>query len=440
MSKLIPFFISISIVFSHNALALENSTDIKTVISEGVGLDPQSAAQNAAENALKNVVGSFIDTNTLLEKRTVINDGIKSETKKISNDVKEYSQGSIKSFETLEIKQESNLYKVTAKVTVRNEDFAIYVKKLASGATQIDGTGMFANIANKSTQLDNLTSIVYEKITKPINSGQVQEFEVGKPVLFSDFIKNVPSFNNVLHYSEYKQNDSTIVFKVKTYLKSEFSKNIVDVLEKISTGHEMLNLLDSNKCSGEKFCIKKERDSKTGITDVFTLDLKYNNYKESDNSNMKVVIFDSKKEPIFMESVTHYSELQHFRYNPYDKSKVHILVNEADYNYQSYRNSRNDDSYYPQRSPAPWSLLRHDEQNAKVILESMSFFVIVKLEPDILSKADKVVVSLGDYSNPNTVLSEYRSQSNENLKNTEKLENNLKSETPKSEKSEKQLQ
>jgi predicted DNA-binding antitoxin AbrB/MazE fold protein len=80
-----------------------------------------------------------MDTNTLLEKRILINDGIKSEIKNISNNVKEYSQGSVKSFEIIETVQEAGLFKLTAKVAVRNENFSAYIKKIAQGETKVDG-------------------------------------------------------------------------------------------------------------------------------------------------------------------------------------------------------------------------------------------------------------------------------------------------------------
>jgi len=73
--------------------------EIKTVIAEGVGSDPQSAAQNAAQNALTNVVGSFIDADKQLEKRTEIANGIRTQTTQIKSSIRDYSQGSIQSFE-----------------------------------------------------------------------------------------------------------------------------------------------------------------------------------------------------------------------------------------------------------------------------------------------------------------------------------------------------
>lgn len=90
---------------------------IQTVVSEGLGTDVPSAAQNAAQNALTNVVGSFMDSNKMLEKRVEIQDGVRSQTSRIDTNIKEYSQGSIQHFEVLQVSEQAGLTKVTAKVS-----------------------------------------------------------------------------------------------------------------------------------------------------------------------------------------------------------------------------------------------------------------------------------------------------------------------------------
>ena len=102
---------------------------IETIIANGIGISIQDAAQNAAENALTQAVGSFIDATTMVEKRTVIEDGIVSRSKVINKDIKEYSQGSIQYFEILDAKQTSGIFRVAARVDVRIEDFRAYIKE-----------------------------------------------------------------------------------------------------------------------------------------------------------------------------------------------------------------------------------------------------------------------------------------------------------------------
>ena len=99
----------------------QQDPSLQTVMAEGVGTSMDTALQNAAQNALTNVVGSFIDANKILEKRVQIKEGIREQTTFIRNDIKEYSQGWIKNIQVLESTSESGLFRVTAKVTIKNE-------------------------------------------------------------------------------------------------------------------------------------------------------------------------------------------------------------------------------------------------------------------------------------------------------------------------------
>ena len=154
--------------------------EIRTVIAEGVGSDPQSAAQNAAQNALTNVVGSFIDANKQLEKRVQIADGIRTQTSQIKTDIREYSQGSIQSFEIVETKKDGSFYRVTAKVGVRIAEFRAYIRKTSEGSVAVDA-GLFAEVATAKSQSQSAAKLLADKITAVV-SGEVVTFAVGKPV------------------------------------------------------------------------------------------------------------------------------------------------------------------------------------------------------------------------------------------------------------------
>ena len=72
----------------------EEESKFKAIITTGFGTDANSATRNAAENALNEVVGSIISSEKLLEKKTVISNGIKEQTKSIKTNIVDYSQGS----------------------------------------------------------------------------------------------------------------------------------------------------------------------------------------------------------------------------------------------------------------------------------------------------------------------------------------------------------
>ena len=90
--------------------------EIREVTTVGRGETYDKAAQNAAKNALTQVVGAFLDSETIINKKTLINDGLVDRTKQITVDISEYSQGSIRSLEIITTSVENELYVVVAKV------------------------------------------------------------------------------------------------------------------------------------------------------------------------------------------------------------------------------------------------------------------------------------------------------------------------------------
>lgn len=150
---------------------------VQTVLAEGMGSTIESAVQNAAENALKQVVGTFVDTNTQIERRTQISEGLRSETRNIRRDMREYSQGSIQGFEVLENRMDGGIHRVTAKVAVRVDDFKVYVKKLTEGGVGV-GQSLFAQVATQEKNAENASAIFSARIVTPLLAGEVSHFKV----------------------------------------------------------------------------------------------------------------------------------------------------------------------------------------------------------------------------------------------------------------------
>ena len=151
---------------------------VRTVVADGLGSTVESAVQNAAENALKQVVGSLLDTEKQVERRSQIADGIRSETRNVTSKVREYSQGSIQSFEVLETSQEGAIVRVAAKVGVRVDDFRAYIKKAAEGTVTI-GKGLFAQAAVEQQQTADKNAIFTDRIIAPIANNEGVSLEVG---------------------------------------------------------------------------------------------------------------------------------------------------------------------------------------------------------------------------------------------------------------------
>lgn len=225
------------LLLSTHSFAQENK-ELKAIIATGLGEDVADAAQNAAQNALVEVVGSFLDATKLLEKKAEIQSGIRSETKTITTDIKEYSQGSIKSFEILDAADTSGLIKVTAKVTVRIEDFKAYVKELAHTETNIDGEGLFAQVAVKKKQSKNKIGLLHDNILEPLLSGEVLEFTIGKPVLYENADIKQDSYRKLDRWATRTGKEDIIGFQVDVNVKKGFIENMKNTLDHLADNKE----------------------------------------------------------------------------------------------------------------------------------------------------------------------------------------------------------
>ena len=223
-------------------------TKIETVTATGVGTSLEKASQNAATNALTQVVGSFIDSETNLQEQTKIKNGIFEQTSIIKENINDYSQGSIKYFEILDVQENNSIYKVTARIDVKIEDFRAYIKKLASSSTsisEIDTASIIAEVRTKEKNLENKLQIFGNKIINPIREGTVYEIKTDKFYRLKEFQENSKEcLNSQKKFSlcdpstewlKKWETDKTFIMPVKISLKEDFKQNMLTILNNIST-------------------------------------------------------------------------------------------------------------------------------------------------------------------------------------------------------------
>ena len=238
--------ILLNTIFSITIFAVETST----VISSGVGKDIESAIQNAAEAALTQVVGSFIDTNKLIEKRKEIKNGIKNQSKKVSSKVSQYSQGSIQSLDIIDVEEKEGLTYVTVKVSVRIEDFEKYIKKIVSAEKKVK-KGLLSKIKIKKKQSKNLSDIFIDKLSD-LESFQVMSIEINgdiEPVEDQEIINAMSRDKEIRHISKLlRSNQGTLIrFPVRSKIKSEFLKNYINTLDEIASSRFIGNKISNWK-------------------------------------------------------------------------------------------------------------------------------------------------------------------------------------------------
>ncbi len=215
--------------------------DVDVVIASGVGSTVESASRNAAENALTQVVGTFIDTEKQIAKRTEIRAGVQSLTKSIDTRMSEFSQGSIASFRTLEVEQDGGLVRVDAEVGVRISEFKAYVKKLSSDEVAI-GSNVFAQVAAAERNATSAQDILLQKILMPVLSGEVSELRTGEPLVYAQLD---PEFQQALGIEPEMLSPTTIVIPVQISLQKGFLDNAREVFGSIAADRERLTKADS---------------------------------------------------------------------------------------------------------------------------------------------------------------------------------------------------
>lgn len=202
---------------------------VQVIQSTGYGVDVDTATRNAVKNALKQVVGSFIDSTTTINKKKVIANGIVNATKDITGKTREYSRGSIRSVNITSITQENRLFRVTATVSVADKEFKNYIEKVAYGDSRVS-RGLFAEVA---TNIDNAYAsfdIIQDRIIIPIAKGLAQEISIGRPRLATSYIKQLPR-----QYSHYDP-ATTVGIPFRLSLRKDFEYNVKSYLEDISAG------------------------------------------------------------------------------------------------------------------------------------------------------------------------------------------------------------
>ena len=219
--------------FNGNLIASNNN--VKTVITKGFGSSVDEASQNALKNALTQVVGSFIDSETLFTKEKEINNGIVELTKTIKKDIQDYSRGSIKYFEILKTEEDNGIFIVEAKVEVIEEEFSKFIKKFAFAESSFPGaeisTVIETNLSNKQSKAE----LIANKIIQPLTEGTVYDMKIGDWQFINDwrnFCAENFYYQNLLGGCINFENNNVILATVEISVNKIFKENAENIFEK----------------------------------------------------------------------------------------------------------------------------------------------------------------------------------------------------------------
>lgn len=425
--------LSIAFTIAPITQAATDAIDVKTVVSEGLGSDVASAAQNAAQNALIDVVGSFMDSTKILEKRVEIQDGVRSQTSKINTNIKEYSQGSIQSFEIVKVSQQDRLTKVTAKVAVRMEDFRAYIEKLAHGETSFDGTALSAQAkqlgaeikakeSNALKQKENKSALLFDNVLRPVLTGQVIQFEVGTPVLAAKqvFSKKEPYLKRSFEDMAKKFGaESIFLIRVTASLNKDYISNIKDTLGEISNQYNYdLSMFGKSFNSLPETVFDKYQENSKNKFIVTLIDGDLNDLAEIKNSYSKkfipasAYIIDDVDFPLAPQMRAGKPLNDYIENNGETPLKLivsvidasnKVLVNYAP-SYHYYNSSNTDNAIAINESfffnsisgiglKKPWSMFNIFDNRISMITKR-EFYLLISLQPDVLVSAKKIQITL----------------------------------------------
>lgn len=264
------FWLSFSFIFPN----ISSAEVLEKVVIEGIGSSVDKAIQNAAERALMQVVGVYVDSETLISKRKEIKNGVKTEAKSINKDMLKVSNGSIKDVKVIEVISEGILFRVEALVVVRVDNLKVLIKPFIVAKTKVS-EGLFASIKKNKKQDSDKIQLINKRIIQPILSGKnigvkimglkglSEEAELIPkwveepknlvplpnflPYAFSYFEgsrKNTNKYFDTLSNNlkrNLKADESVVVLSVETRLSVELQNQIKDILDKFSKKKYVIN-------------------------------------------------------------------------------------------------------------------------------------------------------------------------------------------------------
>jgi hypothetical protein len=235
---------------------------------EGYGLTQQEAINGAIKNALMSAAGSYINSETSLEKRTKIENGIKSFSKSINERTSEYSNGVVEDVKITKIYNDGNQFKAVVAVKVRSGELRSYVLQLSEAKSKIS-EGLFSEVRANVESNNNLEMSVNQMFV-PILDGTAIRIAISKPIsVINADLTQIP-VNHIREKASKITDPSVVLIKAKISVDDQYYRKIIDFLNYAKINSVKTKDLDTNYYN---FWEKNIRDGSNSIVLVSNRDL-----------------------------------------------------------------------------------------------------------------------------------------------------------------------
>ena len=154
-----------------NSVFSQDKGKTQEVVGEGVGASSDLALKDAFRNAVRQVVGAYVDAETLVKNDELVEDKILT-----------YSNGFIKTFSEIEgsKKVQGGIYRVKIKAVVETGSVIAKLKASNISIKEVDGKGLFAEVVSKMDSEKDAAALLKKSFEGFSNS--IMSFSVeGKP-------------------------------------------------------------------------------------------------------------------------------------------------------------------------------------------------------------------------------------------------------------------
>lgn len=224
------FSLFFACIFFTPSLAAQCNDNCVKVVADGVGSTFDSALTRSAENALMQVVGTFVDAEKSVQKRTQIRGVVKDQSKQIDKRFSSYTQGSIRSLEVLESTDHGGLFRVSSLVGVEMSEFKAAIRSKALSEELAVPTGLFAQVSNKNSQVKNLAEILFDGLLKKVFELGYVDIAVNEIALVED-PQRIGLYQGKLRP---EKGDTLIKVSVTASLNDSFRQTLRSTLGQIS--------------------------------------------------------------------------------------------------------------------------------------------------------------------------------------------------------------